>query len=337
MAKIMMMISKIFVWMVSFFCLNFFSKMKSKFIYVSAIRQIHGTSVLKLYTHLKLPVYTFCNDLCVSLVLKVFYFVLQTCMRDMGISDDDINGKNCGQTSVRITVLICLNNFEYKHGKYSTVSVARGTHRWKFLKTFGILKLKFFSQHCTETAPEFQILHWETVEDQRLLDFFHCKISVCKHVLNLWFLLPQRVKVSFQGSQLSPAAFSIEASINNIDHQLLWNLYPVTLQFYLLLLPPQITAPVFVTATFLRLGKHLLQILLRNLPWQLSKFMQNVFFSQRFNVANMVVILSSCCVALFRVVSAVLQFGNMVFKQERSSEQAIMPSNEGQYKVCYLL
>jgi len=35
--------------------------------------------------------------------------------------------------------------------------------------------------------------------------------------------------------------------------------------------------------------------------------------------------------ALFRVVSAVLQFGNMVFKQERSSEQAIMPSNEGQH------
>ena len=25
-------------------------------------------------------------------------------MRDMGISDDDINGKNCGQTSVTITV-----------------------------------------------------------------------------------------------------------------------------------------------------------------------------------------------------------------------------------------
>ena len=43
----------------------------------------------------------------------------------------------------------------------------------------------------------------------------------------------------------------------------------------------------------------------------------------------MVVVLSFCFVALFRVVSAVLQFGNMVFKQERSSEQAIMPSNEG--------
>ena len=35
--------------------------------------------------------------------------------------------------------------------------------------------------------------------------------------------------------------------------------------------------------------------------------------------------------ALFRVVSAVLQFGNMAFKQERSSEQAIMPSNEGEF------
>ena len=41
-------------------------------------------------------------------------------------------------------------------------------------------------------------------------------------------------------------------------------------------------------------------------------------------------ILNSFFLALFRVVSAVLQFGNMVFKQERSSEQAIMPSNEGQ-------
>ncbi|KAJ7340172.1 Myosin-9 [Desmophyllum pertusum] len=41
--------------------------------------------------------------------------------------------------------------------------------------------------------------------------------------------------------------------------------------------------------------------------------------------------------ALFRVVSAVLQFGNMAFKQERSSEQAIMPSNEVAQKVCHLL
>ncbi|KAL9957068.1 hypothetical protein ACROYT_G038658 [Oculina patagonica] len=41
--------------------------------------------------------------------------------------------------------------------------------------------------------------------------------------------------------------------------------------------------------------------------------------------------------ALFKVVSAVLQFGNMAFKQERSSEQAIMPSNEVAQKVCHLL
>ncbi|XP_015752855.1 PREDICTED: myosin-10-like [Acropora digitifera] len=41
--------------------------------------------------------------------------------------------------------------------------------------------------------------------------------------------------------------------------------------------------------------------------------------------------------ALFRVVSSVLQFGNMTFKQERSSEQAIMPSNEVAQKVCHLL
>lgn len=41
--------------------------------------------------------------------------------------------------------------------------------------------------------------------------------------------------------------------------------------------------------------------------------------------------------ALFRVVSAVLQFGNMAFKQERSSEQAMMPSNEVAQKVCHLL
>ncbi|KAK2571689.1 Myosin heavy chain [Acropora cervicornis] len=41
--------------------------------------------------------------------------------------------------------------------------------------------------------------------------------------------------------------------------------------------------------------------------------------------------------SLFRVVSSVLQFGNMTFKQERSSEQAIMPSNEVAQKVCHLL
>lgn len=38
--------------------------------------------------------------------------------------------------------------------------------------------------------------------------------------------------------------------------------------------------------------------------------------------------------ALFKVVSSVLQFGNMAFKQERSSEQAIMPSNEGKTKTA---
>ena len=38
--------------------------------------------------------------------------------------------------------------------------------------------------------------------------------------------------------------------------------------------------------------------------------------------------------ALFKVVSSVLQFGNMIFKQERSSEQAIMPSNEGKTKTA---
>ena len=34
---------------------------------------------------------------------------------------------------------------------------------------------------------------------------------------------------------------------------------------------------------------------------------------------------------IFRVVSAVLLFGNMVFRQERNSDQATLPDNTGQF------
>ena len=41
--------------------------------------------------------------------------------------------------------------------------------------------------------------------------------------------------------------------------------------------------------------------------------------------------------ALFRVVSAVLHFGNMSFKQERNSDQAILPDNTVAQKIAKLL
>ncbi len=41
--------------------------------------------------------------------------------------------------------------------------------------------------------------------------------------------------------------------------------------------------------------------------------------------------------AVFRVVSAVLHFGNLVFKQERSSDQALLPDNTVAQKICKLL
>ena len=45
---------------------------------------------------------------------------------------------------------------------------------------------------------------------------------------------------------------------------------------------------------------------------------------------NVKTLLSVWCVsAVFKVVSAVLQFGNMVFKKERNTDQAILPNNEG--------
>ena len=53
------------------------------------------------------------------------------------------------------------------------------------------------------------------------------------------------------------------------------------------------------------------------------------FFHLMITWHEITVVFEFLFVALFRVVSAVLQFGNMVFKQERSSEQAMMPSNEG--------
>nr|AAK85118.1 non-muscle myosin II heavy chain [Doryteuthis pealeii] len=40
---------------------------------------------------------------------------------------------------------------------------------------------------------------------------------------------------------------------------------------------------------------------------------------------------------IFRVVSAVLLFGNMVFRQERNSDQATLPDNTVAQKVCHLL
>ena len=39
--------------------------------------------------------------------------------------------------------------------------------------------------------------------------------------------------------------------------------------------------------------------------------------------------------AIFRVISAVLQFGNMKFKQERNSDQATLPDNTVAQKVTY--
>ena len=41
--------------------------------------------------------------------------------------------------------------------------------------------------------------------------------------------------------------------------------------------------------------------------------------------------------AVFRVVSAVLHFGNLVFKQERSSDQALLPDNTVAQKICKLM
>lgn len=41
--------------------------------------------------------------------------------------------------------------------------------------------------------------------------------------------------------------------------------------------------------------------------------------------------------AIFRVVSSVLHFGNMEFKQERSSDQALLPDNTVAQKICKLM
>ena len=40
-------------------------------------------------------------------------------------------------------------------------------------------------------------------------------------------------------------------------------------------------------------------------------------------------------VAMLKVVSSVLQFGNIVFKKERNSDQASMPDNTGRYKHAH--
>ena len=41
--------------------------------------------------------------------------------------------------------------------------------------------------------------------------------------------------------------------------------------------------------------------------------------------------------ALLRVISAVLQMGNMQFKQERNSDQATLPDDTVAQKACHLL
>ena len=41
--------------------------------------------------------------------------------------------------------------------------------------------------------------------------------------------------------------------------------------------------------------------------------------------------------AVFKVVSAVLHFGNLEFKQERNSDQALLPDNTVAQKICKLL
>ena len=42
------------------------------------------------------------------------------------------------------------------------------------------------------------------------------------------------------------------------------------------------------------------------------------------------------CAAIFRVVSAVLHFGNLQFKEERNSDQALLPDNTVAQKICKL-
>lgn len=46
---------------------------------------------------------------------------------------------------------------------------------------------------------------------------------------------------------------------------------------------------------------------------------------------------NNCFSAIFRIVSAVMLFGNMQFKQERNSDQATLPDNTVAQKVAYLL
>lgn len=45
----------------------------------------------------------------------------------------------------------------------------------------------------------------------------------------------------------------------------------------------------------------------------------------------------SFLLAIFRVISAVILFGNMKFKQERNSDQATLPENTVAQKVSHLL
>ena len=56
---------------------------------------------------------------------------------------------------------------------------------------------------------------------------------------------------------------------------------------------------------------------------------------ERQRVHNFIV--SYFFVAIFRVVSAVLLFGNMEFKQERNSDQALLPDNTVAQRIGKLL
>jgi myosin protein heavy chain len=58
-------------------------------------------------------------------------------------------------------------------------------------------------------------------------------------------------------------------------------------------------------------------------------------FSHVFRTTHITTLLSFA--AIFRTVSAVMLFGNMKFKQERNSDQAILPDNTMAQKVAHLL
>lgn len=52
-------------------------------------------------------------------------------------------------------------------------------------------------------------------------------------------------------------------------------------------------------------------------------------------VINNLNVLSGLFAAMLRVVSSVLQFGNIIFKKERNTDQASMPDNTGRYSINF--